>query len=298
MSALAELQQAVADVAAAVAPSVVAVGRGAGVVIGDNRILTNAHNLTDRRGVPVRFADGRRADGSLQAADVDGDLAVVAVDTNGAPAVTWSDATPGVGAAVVAFGAPRRGPSRVTVGFVSAVDQAFRGPRDRRIHGAIEHAAPLGRGSSGGPVVDVDGKVVGINTHRRGDGFYLAIPASEALRERVADLARGEEPAHRTLGIAVAPPWVARKMRAAVGLEQRDGLLVREVDPSGPAGHAGITRGDLIVAVDGAAVASPDDLLEALEGSADRLVLTVLRGNEEREVSVDFSGDSREEGSA
>jgi serine protease Do len=296
MTDVIELRDAVRTAATALGGSVVAVGRGAGVVVSAGRVLTNAHNVAAGE-VPVRFADGRTAGGEVAAADIDGDLAVVGVDTGEASPATFADAPPGLGEPVLAFGAPRRGPARITVGFVCAVDQAFRGPRGRRLVG-VEHTAPVGRGSSGGPIVDLDGRVVGIDTHRRGDGLYLALPAGPELADRVARLARGEAPSPPRLGIAIAPPQVARRLRAAVGLEERDGLLVRDVDPDGPASRAGMRQGDLVVAVDGAPVASPDDLLDHLADSDGPLTLTVVRGVDEIDVRVDPDTATREEGSA
>ena len=79
---------------------------------------------------------------------------------------------------------------RVTFGFVSGVERTFRGPRGRRITGSLEHTAPLLPGSSGGPVLTAAGQLLGINTNRLGEGFYLAIPADEALRGRVDALAQ------------------------------------------------------------------------------------------------------------
>ncbi|WP_052665589.1 S1C family serine protease [Nitriliruptor alkaliphilus] len=287
MSALTELQSAVADAATSLGPSVVAVGRGAGIVVGPDRVLTNAHNLTDPEVVPVRFADGRRADGTLAAADVDGDLAVVTVTTGGAPVAPFADEGPQLGQAVIAFGAPRSGSSRVTVGFVSAVERSFRGPRDRRIHGAVEHTAPLGRGSSGGPIVDVQGRVVGIDTHRRGDGFYLALPSSPVLAARIDALGRGEAPVRRRLGVAVATSEVALRLRAAVGLPPRDGVLIRDIDEDGPGAAAGLRVGDLLVAGDGQDLDGPEALLRLLdEAGHGAIVLTVLRGADEVTITV------------
>jgi serine protease Do len=288
VSALTELEAAITAVATDVGPSVVAIGRGTGTIVATDQVLTNAHNLIDREAVPVRFADGEEAEGRVVAADLEGDLAVVTVPTGERPTVTWGDDPPALGTAVLAFGPPRRGPSRVTVGFVSATEQAFRGPRDRRVHGAVEHTAPLRRGSSGGPIVDVDGRVVGIDTHRRGDGFYLAIPTSAALRDRVERLRQGEAPVRRRLGIAVAPAEVARRLRAAVGLGERDGLLVREVTEDGAAATAGVQVGDLIVTADGAALRSPDDLLAAVDAAETSLRLGLVRGAEEHTVEVRF----------
>jgi S1-C subfamily serine protease len=86
--------------------------------------------------------------------------------------------------------------------------------------------------------------------------------------------------------MAIAPPYVARRLRRSVGLPERDGLLVRGVEEGGPAGAAGIERGDLIVAVDGKPVARLDDVHDALDSDEGELRLTVVRGADEREVTV------------
>jgi serine protease Do len=284
MSVVTEVQEAVVRAADRAGPAVVAVGRGAGLVVSPGRVLTNAHNLTGSR-PEVRFADGRRETASVVSADADGDLAVVEVETATTPSATWAEDGPSLGAAVLALGAPRHGPGRVTVGFVSGIERPFRGPRGRRLLG-VEHTAPVGRGSSGGPLVDLEGRVVGIDTHRRGDGLYLALPAGPALRERVEALARGEAPARPRLGIAVAPPAVGQRLRAAVGLPPRPGVLVRSVDADGPADRAGIREGDLLVGLDGAAVTTPDELLDALERSGGRGVVQLVRGATDVEVTL------------
>lgn len=285
-----ELQETVARVAEAVGPSVVRIGRGwgrgAGVVIGTGQVLTNAHNLRGEE-TTVTFADGRVADATVAGVDDDGDLAVLAVDTDGSPAVAWIDAdAPTVGTPVLALASPAgRGP-RVTFGLVSAVGQTFRGPRGRRIAGSVEHTAPLARGSSGGPLVDGSGRLVGVNTSRVGDGFYLAVPADAALRTRVDALARGESPTRPRLGVALAPAHAARRLRAAVGLPERDGLLVRAVEEGGAADRAGIRQGDLLVAAGGRALSRHDDLYEALETAGASVTFTVVRGADELEVTV------------
>jgi len=284
---LTELQEAVATAAATTGPAVVAVGRGAGMVIATDRIATNAHNLTGPSAT-VRFADGRTEEAQITAADLDGDLAVLTADTGGVEPVTWADEPPPLGAAVLAIGPPRRGPARVTVGFVSSVERRFRGPRGRRLTG-LEHTAPVGRGSSGGPVVDLAGRVVGIDTHRRGDGFYLALPVSASLRERLEVLARGEAPARRHLGVAVAPAEVSRRLRAAVGLPDRSGVLVREVEEDSPAARARLREGDLVVGAGGTPVAQPDDLLEAIDDGSEPLTLSIVRGEQELELAVTFT---------
>jgi serine protease Do len=288
MAALADLGREIGDIANTVGPSVVGIGNrwrgGSGVIIGENRILTNAHNLHGDE-VTVTFADGRTADATVAGVDTDGDLAVLEAPTDGAAALELGTETPGVGAPVVALGNPNGHGPRVTFGFVSGVGRSFRGPRGRRVAGALEHTAPLMPGSSGGPVVDLEGNLLGINTNRLGNGFYLAIAADAALRDRVAALGRGEEPKRRRLGVGLAPSHVARRLRRAVGLPERDGLLVREVEDDSPAAKAGIAEGDLIVAVGDREITSADDLFDALGGEG-ALTITIVRGAEEQTVTV------------
>ena len=290
MSVLAEISTSIAAVAERVGPSVVGLGRGwgrgSGVVVGDGLVLTNAHNLRDEE-VTVTFAGGRREAGAVTGADVDADVAVIAVDTGDTPAIEWAEeAAPPIGAAVYALADPGGRGLRATLGFVSSTGRSFRGPRGRRIRGTIEHSAPLPRGSSGGPLVDGEGRLIGINAVRMDGGLILALPADEALKRRVEALGRGEAPRRARLGIAIAPPHVARRLRRSVGLPEADGLLVRGVEEGGTAAAAGIERGDLIVAVDGNPVKRLDDIHAALDTEAGELELTVVRGTEERKVTV------------
>jgi len=288
MTALADLGREIGEIAERVGPSVVGIGNrwrgGSGVVIGENRILTNAHNLHGDE-VSITFADGRTADATVVGVDADGDLAVLEASTEGARALAIGTDAPGVGGPVVALGNPNGHGPRVTFGFVSGTGRSFRGPRGRRVAGAVEHTAPLMPGSSGGPVVDLDGRLLGINTNRLGNGFYLAIATDAALRDRVTALGRGESPQRRRLGVGLAPAHVARQLRRAVGLPERDGLLVREVEDDSPAAKAGIAEGDLIVAVGDKPITSADDLFAALGGEGE-LKITLVRGADEQTVTV------------
>ena len=288
MSILDELSTSIRAVHEASAPAVVGVGRrirGSGVVIGPNRVLTNAHNLRGDE-VTITFRDGRSATGTVKGVDPDGDLAVVEVDAAGASPVMWSESDPAVGDVVFGLAATGAGPARVTAGTVSAIEQSFRGPGGSRIGGSLEHTAPLAPGSSGGPLVDASGRLVAINTNRVGEGFYLARPADGALRERIDALGRGESVSRPRLGIAVAPSMVARRLRRSVGLSERDGLLVRGVEDGSPADRAGIREGDLLVEAAGKPIADPDGLNEVLGTSGLPIELKIVRGDEERTVSV------------
>jgi serine protease Do len=286
------IQEAVAGVAERVGPGVVGLGRGwargSGVVIASGRVLTAAHVLRGDE-VTVTFADGRSAPGRVLGADSDLDVAVVEAETGDAPVVEWdADAVVqlSVGAPVLALANPGGHGLRTTFGLVTATGRAFRGPRGRRIPGSIEHSAPLPRGSSGGPLVDPDGRLLGFNAVRREGGLILAVPADASLRRRVDALARGESGERPRLGVALAHPRAARKLRAAVGLPERDGLLVRGVVEDSPAARAGIERGDLLVAAGGKELTAVDDLFDALDGTAATVTLRVLRGTEERDVEV------------
>jgi len=298
MNAVGTIQDTIESAAEAVGPAVVGLGRGwghgSGVVVADGSVLTSAHNLR-REEVTVLFADGRREAGTVAGVDSDLDLAVLAVDTGDTPAVRWEPgADLGIGAPVVALANPGGRGLRATLGFVSSGGRSFRGPRGRRIRGAIEHTAPLPRGSSGGPLVDAEGNLIGINSLRLDGGLILAVPAGAAVKERVLLLARGEAPAPHRLGVAIAPPRVARRLRSAVGLPERNGLLVRAVEASGPAAGAGVEAGDLIVAAGGTATDSVESLYTALDevpAAGGELELTVVRGTDERSVTVTFAAE-------
>ena len=290
MSVIEELQTAVATVAEGVGPSIVGIGRGtrgSGVVIADGKVLTNAHNLRGDE-VTVTFADGRRTRGTVAGWDGDGDLAVIDVDTAGATPVTWADGTDlTVGTAVFGAGASHGGGTRVTFGLVSAVARAFRGPGGRRIDGSVEHTAPLAPGSSGGALLNASGQLVGINTNRIGEGFYLALPGrcgpARPAWTRWPAASRRTRP---RLGVAVAPSHVARRLRRSVGLPERDGILVRGVEDGSLAAAAGIEAGDLIVEAGGKPITDADDLHAALGALELPFEVKLVRGTDERTVQV------------
>ena len=301
MSILDEVQASIRQLAEGAGASVVGIGQrwglGSGIVLAEGRVLTNAHNVRGDQ-VTVTFADGRTADGTVAGHDIDGDLAVIEVDTAGASALPWAAAASAeLGMPVFALANPGGRGLRVTFGFVSGTERTFRGPRGRRITGTLEHTAPLLPGSSGGPVLDAAGRLLGINTNRLGEGFYLAIPADAALRGRADALARGESPPSPQLGVAIAPGHVARRLRRSVGLPDTDGLLIREVMDDSPAARAGLAQGDLIVAAGGQPVRTPDDLYDALRAAqAGSIQLNVVRGTDERTIEVSFGPDGQPAG--
>jgi len=298
MAILDEIGASIRQLAEGAGPSVVGIGQrwgaGSGIVLGDGKVLTNAHNVRGDK-VTVTFAGGRAADGNVAGHDIDGDLAVIGVDTGGVPALPWADdAAAEIGMPVFALANPGGRGLRVTFGFVSGIERTFRGPRGRRITGSLEHTAPLLPGSSGGPVLSAVGQLLGINTNRLGEGFYLAIPADQALQGRAGTLARGESAQPPRLGVAITPNHVARRLRRAVGLPDTDGLLIRDVAADSPAARAGIAQGDLIVAAAGHPIRTPDDLSDALQATPGGTIeLNLIRGTGELTTQVTLADHSQ-----
>ena len=297
MSVINEIESKIAEVAREHGAAVVGIGRGwrfgSGTVIARDRVLTAAHHVRSE-GVTVTFAADRKATAELVEVDRDLGLALLEVDTGEVEPLAWApaDAEVGIGTAVVALANPGGRGVRASLGFVAAADRSFRGPRGRRVSGAIEHTATLPRGSAGGPLLDAEGRLLGVNALRLEGGLIVALGPASGLREAVERMARGEASARPFLGVAVAPAHVARRMQRAVGLPERDGLLVRGVEEESPAARAGIVRGDLIVAAAGEQVDGIDALHRALDAAAGNggLTLTVVRGAEERQVEVELAG--------
>ena len=293
MSAVLEASELIASTAAAAGPAIVGIGPGwrggSGVVVADGRVLTAAHNLR-RENAGVVFADSRREEAQVLGFDRDLDLAVLGVDTGGIAPLAAGEELGGIGSLVVGLARPGGRALRVTHGFVSTDRREVRGPRGRRIP-AIEHTAPLPRGSSGGPLLDAGGRLVGINVIRLDGGLIVAVD-TVALADEIERLGRGEAPARRRLGIAVAPSHVARRMRRSVGLPDATGVLVRAVEADSPAAGAGLERGDLLVELNGKPLEKIDDLYAALDTNADAIELGVLRGNDRRDVRIEFGGAS------
>jgi serine protease Do len=291
MTALDELADLVRTIESTAGPAVVGVGRhgrGSGFVVAAGKVVTNAHNLRDGT-TEVHFADGRAVQATTTGSDVDGDLVVLDVDTADVTPLAWAEDPVATGDVVVAItaGGHRR---RVSWGQVTATEAGFRGPRGRPIAGALEHTTPCGPGSSGAPVLDRDGRVVGINTHRLEHGFYLARAADQPLRDAVAAMAEGRTFERARLGVALAPPHLAARLRRSVGLEARDGLLVRGVVDDSPAAAAGIKQGDLLVKAGDRDLQTADDLFAALANvdAGGQLVIGLVRGAEELTVTVTF----------
>ena len=240
-----------------------------------------------RRRGHVTFSDGRTESGRVAGVDADLDLAAIAVDTGDVEPVDWGRGRAGNRhrrARARQSGRPR--PARDARLRLARAGAASAARADAGSPGAIEHTAPLPRGSAGGPLVDRDGACSASTRIRLEGGLILAVAADAACastcrRSRAARRPRRAPSAWRSRRRAVA-----RRLRRAVGLPERDGVLVRGVPRTAPAARAGIEHGDLIVAPTAAARGRRRPLRAArqrLAGSGSSSS-TVVRGTEERKV--------------
>ena len=282
---------AIEDIAARIGPSVVGLQDGSrggsGVLVAPGIVATLARNVHGDD-LTLVTGDGATHDATVLGIDPSVDLAVLRTGAT-APFAAWSTAAepPRLGVKVYALADPGGRGLRVTSGSVASAPRGVRGPAGRLIPGAVEHTAPLPRGAGGGPLVDRSGAIVGLNALRRDGGLLLAWPAT-ALRDRATALAAGERTAPRRLGVALVGARQTGRMRAAVGLDPVDGLLVRGVQEGSVADRAGITRGDVVVGADGTPVATLDDLHAAVDAAgAGALELEVLRGSERVTLRVE-----------
>lgn len=281
----------VASLKDSVGAAVITLGRGArrgsGLVVAENRVVAMAHSL-HREQLEVRIG------GESQAATVEGtDLAtgvgLLAVPTGDVEPITWATEVPQLGDRVFALGDPGTG-LRITEGRVSSAPLSLRGRSGRLIEG-IEHTAQLPRGSGGSALVNAGGAVVGLNTLRTDPGFLFAI-GTAAVRPAVERLLAGKAETER-LGVAIAPPRVARRLRLAVGLPDRAGLLVRGVEEGSVAAAAGVQVGDLLVEFGDQSLDSLDSLFAVLDAQPRDTTLKVIRGVDEFELPVSLSEGRR-----
>lgn len=244
-------------------------------------IVTASHTVESPREVTLTLPDGRDVSAETVGRDPGLDVAVLRADLGALPpAELAGDADLRVGHLVVAVGA---GP-RASAGIVSALETR---PGRPGAGDTIAVDLTLYPGFSGGPLVDVLGRVVGITTS--GPARHLQYAIRAAAVSRLADQVaqRGRIP-RAYLGIGTQPVALPEALRERLGVEQRTALIVVNVRPDSPAGAAGLIIGDVVVALDGAAVAEPEDLVAALrpERVGQAVTLRVVRGGEPRELRV------------
>jgi S1-C subfamily serine protease len=293
-------------------------GVGSGFVLnGDGEIATNAHVVTTgevpelrkARTVYVEFADGNQVEAEIVGYDPESDIAMLKVDPEGLtlrPLPLGNSADVQVGTPVAAIGSPFSERQSLSVGVVSAVDRSITGLTAFQIAGAIQTDAAINPGNSGGPLVDPDGKVIGINQQIKtnsggGEGVGFAVPVDVAKRA-LEQLREDGSVEYAYLGVETVE--IYPQLRERFDLPVGEGAWVQDVVDDGPAAKAGVrgggeretvfqvrtyrSGGDVITKIDGRPVDDPDDLSRAvaLLDPGSTVTLEAWRDGERRDVRI------------
>jgi len=255
---------------------------GSGFVIdGDGHIATNQHVVDGANSITVTFADGKKASAKVVGTDASTDVAVIKVDAPKSELhpLQFADSNGVlVGDGVVAIGSPFGLEGTVTTGIVSALNRTIQAPNNFTINGAIQTDAAINHGNSGGPLLDADGHVIGINAQIESDsggndGVGFAIPST--IVQRVAQqLISSGKIAHAYLGVQLS--------------DGNGGAQVGQVVSGAPAADAGLRTGDVVTAIDGKTITGADALVTAVDGKkpGDTVTLKVRRGGSTSEITV------------
>jgi S1-C subfamily serine protease len=266
-------------------------GGGSGFIFTpDGLILTNSHVVHEANRIEVTVSDGRKLPARTIGDDPATDLAVIQVDGTGMVAAALGDSQAlRVGQLVMAIGSPYGFQSTVTAGVVSALGRSLRSYSGRLIEDVIQTDASLNPGNSGGPLVASDGRVVGVNTATilpaQGICFAIGINTAKFVASR---LLRDGRIRRSYIGVSAQTAPIHRRVVRYYDLLKETGVIVLSTEPQSPAQQAGLREGDVIIALDGQALAGVDDLHRVLSDvrAGGRLELTVIRGTERLRVGI------------
>jgi len=266
-------------------------GGGSGFVFTpDGLILTNSHVVHGATRIQVSFSDGHRFPAHTIGDDPATDLAVIRIDAPQIVAAPLGDSQKlRVGQLAIAIGNPYGFQYTVTAGVVSALGRSLRSYSGRLIDDVIQTDASLNPGNSGGPLVTSDGRVVGVNTATimgaQGLCFAIGINTAKFVAGRML---RDGRIRRAYIGVEAQTAPLHRRLVRFYDLLQESGVIVSAVTPGSPAQRAGLREGDVIVALDGKAVAGVDDLHRLLTDAHVGVSrsLTVLRWTEKLELQV------------
>lgn len=270
---------AVIGVVEATAPAVVSIeadraaggGNGSGLILSaDGWTATNSHVIGDAGRVLVETADGDRLEGIVAGRDPSTDLALIRLRASDLPVARLGESSQlRVGQLVVAIGSPLGLAASVSTGIVSATGRSMRAVDGRLIENIVQHSAPINPGNSGGPLVDSRGRVAGINTAiiQFAQNLGFAVPC-DTLRWVASEIRDHGQVRRQLLGIAAQVVPLPRRLRVALDLLTETAVAITSVLPDGLAARAGLTVGDLIVAMDGHDIENIDQLHRLLNRSA------------------------------
>ncbi len=243
-------------------------GLGSGVIISpDGLILTNSHVVSGARAIGLADTEGRTTDARLIGEDPDTDLALIRANAaRDLPAAPLGDSKRlRRGQLVAAIGNPLGFEWTITAGVISALGRSLRARTGRMIEDVIQTDAALNPGNSGGPLVSSRGEVIGINTAviAGAQGISFAV-ASNTASFVLGELIGHGRVRRAFIGVSAETAPVPRRFALAAGIAGNSGARLMTVDQSGPAGAAGLMRGDVVVALGGVAVTGVDDLIRLL----------------------------------
>jgi putative serine protease PepD len=248
-------------------------------------IVTNQHVVDGATSIKVKFIDGTTVKATLVGSDPSTDLAVIHVDAPASeltPLAVADSSKVAVGDGVVAIGSPFGLEDSVTSGIVSALHRQISSPNNFTIDDSIQTDAAINHGNSGGPLLNAQGKVIGVNAQIESgsggnDGVGLAIP-SNTVRSIASQLISNGKAQHAFLGVVLSD-------------SSSGGAKVGQVRPGTPAATAGLRAGDVVTAVAGKSIASASELRAAINAHrpGDRISVTYTRGGKRHTASVQLA---------
>lgn len=290
MTAAIEWSNALAEVVERAASSVVRVERprgrgGSGTVwSADGLIVTTAHRVDAESKVTVGLADGATHEAAVVGVDPGTDLALLRVDCVALQPLAFAPGNASkVGHLAVALGRPGRS-IRASLRMIGVIGDDVRTATGGRLERYIESDRAIPRGFSGGPLVDLEGRAIGIDTSGLVRGADLAIPL-ETIERVVRDLLAHGTVRRGYLGVGAYPVRLPAAIAAQVGRDR--GALIVAVEESSPAASAGLLQGDVILDIDGTSVASPGELRAVLSDREDRQVkVRIVRAGAVHEIAA------------
>jgi S1-C subfamily serine protease len=257
-----------------------------GIAYAEDLVLTADHVVTREENIKIVLPNGKTLTATIAGRDPGSDLAVLRLSEKALAPARTSDVVK-VGQLVLALGRPNTEGMQASWGIVTAIHGPTRTFRGGMLDEYIRSETTPYPGFSGGPLVNTEGEVLGLNTSGLTRGSSLTIPVKVAWR--VADaLAKTGSVKRGYLGVRTQPVEIPEQARQSLGREQNQGLLVLWLEEDGPASKGGLIVGDILLAVKSQAVSDPDDLFAALGSDTvgQPIPVEVLRGGRPETVSV------------